>query len=78
LPSAHPRTGCCDLDDCDIALAAGCSRNVELILQQERITLAGGDTAILTRSGDSLFRIALAPSADCYLVLLTSCGNHAG
>jgi environmental stress-induced protein Ves len=68
----------CDFDGHDVTLAVACSGNVELILPQERITLADGDTAILTHAGDAPFRIAPAPSADCYLVLLRACRNHAG
>jgi len=68
----------CDFDGYDVMLAVACSGNVELTLPKERITLADGDTAILTRAGDAPFRIAPAPSADCYLVLICTCRNHAG
>jgi environmental stress-induced protein Ves len=67
----------CDFDDEDIALAIACSGNVELSLPHEKIGLADGDTAILTRTGDAPFRIAPIGSADCYLVLLRRC-NHPG
>jgi environmental stress-induced protein Ves len=68
----------CDFDGYDLALAVACDGKVELTLQQENITLLDGDTAIFTRAGDAPFRIAPTASADCYLVLLRTCRNHAG
>jgi environmental stress-induced protein Ves len=68
----------CDLDGYDLALAVACSGNVELTLQQEIVTLSDGDAAILTRASDAPFRITPTTSADCYLVLLRACRNHAG
>ena len=68
----------CDFDGYDLALIVACSGNVELGLPHENITLSDGDTAILTRAGDGLFRIAPTASADCCLVLLRRCRNHAG
>jgi environmental stress-induced protein Ves len=68
----------CDFDGHDVALTVACAGCVELSFQQEKITLADGDTAILTRAGDAPFMIELAPSADCYLVLLRDSHNHAG
>jgi environmental stress-induced protein Ves len=68
----------CDFDGYGLALAVACSGNVELGLSHANITLSDGDTAILTRAGDGPFRIAPTGSADCYLVLLRACHNHAG
>jgi uncharacterized protein len=65
----------CAFDNEDMALAIACSGNVELSLPHERIALAEGDTAILTRTGDAPFRIAPIGSADCYLVLLRRCNQ---
>jgi uncharacterized protein len=67
----------CDFDDEDIALAIACCGNVELSLPHEKITLADGDTAILTRVRDAPLHIAPVSPADCYLVFLRRC-NQAG
>ena len=68
----------CDFDGHDIALAVACAGNVELSLPHEKVALADGDAAILTRADDAPFTIAPAGSADCYLVLLRPWRHHAG
>lgn len=68
----------CDFEDFDTVLAVACSGQVELSLAHEKIALASGDAAILTRAGDGPFRIAPIASADCYLILLRAPRTHAG
>jgi hypothetical protein len=68
----------CDFDDNDTALVVACSGKLELTLLQENVTLAEGDAAILTRTGDAAFWIAPNPPADGYVVLLRECCVQVG
>jgi environmental stress-induced protein Ves len=68
----------CDFDGYDIALAFACAGTVELSVPHRKIDLADGDAAILLRADNAPFTIAPTGSADCYLVLLRPCRNHAG
>jgi environmental stress-induced protein Ves len=68
----------CEFDGYDIALAVACSGKVELGLPNEKITLADGDTAILTSADDAPFTITPIGLADCYLVLLHLRHHQAG
>ena len=68
----------CDFDNNDVALVVACSGKLELTFLQERLLLAEGDAAILTRTGDAAFGIAPNPPADGYVVLLRECRAQAG
>jgi len=68
----------CDFDNNDVALVVACSGKLELTFLQERLLLAEGDAAILTRAGDAAFGIAPNPPADGYVVLLRECRAQAG